>query len=99
MNEFMMLIMVPYGYAKKVVKSANIAGADGATIIRARGADRLFDISFLGFKIEPEGELVLIMASKDILDLVCSRIKQDLGNCLDCSAYILPSLCIDFNKE
>lgn len=93
----MILVIVPYGYSKHVIKSANLSGASGATVIRARGPDKLSSHSFLGFKIEPEQELVMIMATKEETDNICKGIKCCLADFSECikSFYILPVFGID----
>lgn len=90
MNEFLMIIIVPFGYADKVINAANEAGANGATIMRARGADSSKHGLF--FKVEPEEELILIAASKDITEKVCARIHEefDENGKRSGSIYVLP---------
>ncbi len=89
MNNYMMIVIVPLGVADKVIKAANDAGALGATILRARGAnasacDRLFSL-----KIEPEEEVILIVASQEVINEACAKINEK--KCMKSgSVYVLP---------
>lgn len=90
MNYYMNIVIVPLGYADKVIMTANEVGATGATILRARGADHkegLFSIS-----IEPEEEIVLIIATKEVTSAICNRIHEEFekNSKRGGSIYILP---------
>ena len=88
----MIIAIVPMGHSGKVIKSANKEGATGATVIHARGVENSPKEGLFSFKIEPEEELVLIMAEKEIADAVCNRIHEEFRtNCeRSGSIYILP---------
>ncbi len=93
MDNFTMLAIVPLGYADKVIEAANEAGASGATIFRARGADHTHAEGFLSFKVEPEEEIVLITATGEVINAICAKIheKFEKDSARDGSIYILPA--------
>ncbi|MGB4589040.1 MAG: hypothetical protein WBI17_07380 [Clostridiaceae bacterium] len=94
MNNFMMIAIVPLGYADKVINAANEAGATGATTLRARGAHNSANEGLFSFKIEPEEEIILIIATKEVASLVSAKIHEEFDhNCARSgSVYILPIL-------
>lgn len=70
--------IVNKGDAKGVVDAANRAGARGATICRGRGSvsstgQRLFD-----FPIEPEKEVVIVLAPKDKTGDIVASIHEEM---------------------
>jgi len=73
--EYMMMVIVPLGLADKVVKSAKDAGATGATILHGRGAE--LRCKQVLFKIEPEEEIVLIVAHQEVVDKIGKQINDN----------------------
>ncbi|NLW47262.1 MAG: hypothetical protein GXY86_07995 [Firmicutes bacterium] len=92
MNYFMNIVVVPLGYADKVITAANEVGATGATILRARGADHSAKEGLFSIKIEPEEEIVLIIATKEVTDTICNKIHEEFekNSKRGGSIYILP---------
>ena len=92
MNNILMLVIVPLGNDDKVIKAAKEAGATEATIMRARGADSSASEGLFSIKIEPEEEIILIAATKEVTDSVCSRIHDEFekGGLRSGSIYVLP---------
>lgn len=92
MNNFMMIAKVPLGYADRVIKAANETGASGATILRIRGVENSANQGLFSFKVEPEEEIILIVATKDVTDAVCNKIHEvfEKGCARSGSIYILP---------
>lgn len=92
MNYFMNMVVVPLGYADKVITVANEVGATGATVIHARGADNLAKEGLFSIKIEPEEEIVLIITTKEVSNAICNKIHEEFDK--KCkrggSVYILP---------
>lgn len=100
--QYMMMVIIPLGYAEKVVESAKKMGATGSTTLHARGAEMRCRQGL--FNIEPEEEIVLIVASKEVVDLVSNQIKEEFKT--DCerggTVYVLPierieKTCLDVN--
>ncbi len=61
-----------------VIKSAELAGSIGGTIIHARGSCSYHGKTFLSRGIEPEREIVMIIAKDDTIQAICNRINTDL---------------------
>ena len=92
MNYFMNLVIVPLGYADKAITAANEVGATGATILRARGADHSAKEGLFSIKIEPEEEIVLIIATKEVTGAICNKIHAEFekNSKRGGSIYVLP---------
>lgn len=72
-------VVVDNGQAEKVVESANKAGAKGGTIIHARGKSQVTPKKLFHLDIEPEQEIVLIVANKKDGTNITESITQDLN--------------------
>ena len=70
--------VVDKGKGSLVVESANRANAKGATIINARGSGIHETAKLFNMEIEPEKEIVLIVAKEEIVKDVVENIKLDL---------------------
>ena len=60
-NHDLIVVVIPRGFSDYVVSAARDAGATGATIIYGRGTSD-FDMQVMGVSIQPEREVVLILA-------------------------------------
>jgi nitrogen regulatory protein PII len=77
MGQYVLIItVVNRSHAEDVVAAARSAGAEGSTIINARGTGIHEKMSFFGVTIEPEKEIVLTMIRKDIADDVMAAIVK-----------------------
>lgn len=92
MNSIMNMVFVPLGYGEKVVKAAKDIGATGATILHARGANPNAKEGLFSFHVEPEEEIVLIIATKAVSKALCARIQAafERDNERNGSVYLLP---------
>ena len=72
----MSIIVVPYGHARRIIRVAIGAGAKGATILHARGVEKSKKEGFFHFSIEPEQEIVLIVATKEVTDAIGEKISH-----------------------
>ena len=101
MNYYMMMVIVPLGHSDKVITAANEAGATGATILRARGADNSAKEGLFSFKVEPEEEIVLITATKEVTDAVCIKIHDEFekNSKRSGSVYVLPVQRVEKNAN
>jgi len=75
----LIITIVNKGWSERVIKESRNAGAQGATVLHARGSG-LHDItSFLGIAIEPEKELVLNVVprakSEKIVEVISNAIN------------------------
>lgn len=71
-------VVVENGRAEEVVESANKAGAKGGTIIHARGKSQVETKKLFKMDIEPEQEIVLIVADKEIGSKITDAVTSDL---------------------
>lgn len=87
----MNVVIVPLGFSEKVVLAANEAGATGATILRARGANASKHGLF-SLHIEPEKEMILITATKEVTKAITKQINEEFTKTCNRggSVYILP---------
>ena len=70
--------IVDKGNAEKVIESANKAGSRGGTIINARGSGVHETSTLFAMEIEPEKEIVLILAETHLTEAIASSIRDSL---------------------
>ncbi|EMG38219.1 nitrogen regulatory protein P-II family [Desulfocurvibacter africanus PCS] len=73
-NRDLIVTIVNKGWSERVVKSSKAAGAEGGTILFARGTGVRERTSFLGISVEPEKEMVLTIVSNKITETVLQAI-------------------------
>lgn len=71
-------VVVDKGVAGEVVEAANKAGARGGTIINARGSGIHESSKLFAMEIEPEKEMVIILAKNEISDAIIDAIRTDV---------------------
>ena len=71
-------VIVDRGNGEEVIASAAAAGSRGGTIIYGRGSGIHETGKIFNFPIEPEKEIVLILAEIDQVDAIADRIYNDL---------------------
>lgn len=76
MEHELIFTIVERGLAEEVVDSAVSAGAQGGTIINARGAGSHEHNTLFSMSLEPEKEIIMIIIEKDKSDNVISAIKS-----------------------
>lgn len=69
-------VVVDKGLAEVVVSSAETAGARGATVINGRGAGVHETSKLFSMEIEPEKEIVLIIAKVELIDAITNAINK-----------------------
>ena len=86
------LAIVNNGFAEDAMEAARAAGARGGTILHARGttskeAEKLFNIT-----IEPEKEIVMILAKSELTDAILSALYHAIGTSTNAQgiAFALP---------
>lgn len=72
-------VVVDRGSAEDVVDSSKSAGARGATIINARGSGVHETEMVFSMPIEPEKEIVMILAENEIAEKIVGTIRHDLN--------------------
>lgn len=71
-------VVVDRGKGEDVVDAARLAGSKGATIINARGSGIHEKQTFFSMVIEPEKEIVMILAEKELTGPIVKTIREDL---------------------
>lgn len=71
-------VIVDKGNAETVVDTATAAGARGATIINARGSGIHENQMLFAMAIEPEKEIVMIIAKTEITEAIVTAIRDQL---------------------
>lgn len=72
-------VVVNKGEAEDVMDHAQDAGAQGGTIIQARGAENAEARTVFHMDIVPEKEMILIIAEAEQTPMIVERIKQELN--------------------
>lgn len=70
--------VVDKGNADAVIQAATAAGSRGATIINARGSGIHENSMLFSMAIEPEKEIVMILATTDRTDAIVASIRENL---------------------
>jgi nitrogen regulatory protein PII len=79
-TDFALIItVVQKGFADTVMEAARSAGAKGGTTIHARGTSTAETQKFLGLSIEPEKDLVMILADKERKSGIMKAINEKAG--------------------
>lgn len=79
-DEYDLIIAVTnLGYADEVMDAAKSAGARGGTVLHARGVGLKQAEKFFGISIQPEKEMLLILAKKEIRQGIMTAIIQKKG--------------------
>ncbi len=73
----LMITVVKKGQAKNIVKATKKAGAEGGTILLGKGTGIHENKTFLGIPVEPEKEIILTLASTNIMNNVVNTIVTD----------------------
>ncbi|HEY8445057.1 MAG TPA: P-II family nitrogen regulator [Bacilli bacterium] len=71
-------VIVDRGNGESVVDAASKAGANGATIINARGSGIHETQKVFNIEIEPEKEIVIILVKSSIVDQITEAVRQDM---------------------
>ncbi|WP_368504407.1 P-II family nitrogen regulator [Alkalihalophilus sp. As8PL] len=75
-SQQLFVTIVKKHHAKLLVKAAKNAGAEGATILYAKGSGIHEKKSFIGIPIEFEKELILTIAKKQVMDQIVHAVVQ-----------------------
>ena len=78
-NYELIVCIVNAGFSQNVMESARSAGAQGGTILRARGTANPEAEEFFSINIQPDKEVLLILVPKAIKDDVLKAIYKDCG--------------------
>lgn len=75
----LIIAIVNRGFTDTVMDAARPAGARGGTVIKARGAGAKEAERFFGITIEPEKEIVLILAKHQDRDAIMTAVAKNAG--------------------
>jgi nitrogen regulatory protein PII len=75
----LIVCIVNAGFSQNVMEAARAAGAQGGTILRARGSANPEAEEFFSINIQSDKELLLILVPKDIKDDVMKAVYKDCG--------------------
>ncbi|HQC54802.1 MAG TPA: P-II family nitrogen regulator [Clostridia bacterium] len=75
----LLMAIVKKGFADDVMDAARSAGARGGTIFRARGTGDHETASFLGVTIEPEKDVIIILAKRGSRTAIMRSIYEKAG--------------------
>ena len=78
-NKEAIFVIVDHGKAHEVIDFANEAGAKGGTIIHGRGSNIDEKAKLFNMNIEPEKDIVLILAHKDKVEKITDSIKVGMN--------------------
>jgi nitrogen regulatory protein PII len=71
--------IVNSGYFEQVMEAAKTAGATGGTLVHARGLGSKEAVKYLGITIQPEKDLVLIVAPQEKRHAIMESITREVG--------------------
>src|SRR5574344_870254 len=71
--------IVQDGYFEEVINAAKKVGAKGGTLIKGRGLGYKDAVKFLGFQLEPERDIVLIVVEEELKNKLMETIVKKVG--------------------
>ena len=75
----LVVCIVNAGFSQSVMAAARKAGARGGTLLRGRGSANPEAEEFFGLTIQPDKEVILILAAAADKDAILSAIYHDSG--------------------
>ncbi len=75
----LIVIIVSQGFSDQAMEAARAAGASGGTVVHARGIGSSEAAKFLEISIQPERELILILAKCQDKANIMDRVNQAVG--------------------
>ena len=78
-NYELIVCIVNAGFSQNVMEAARSAGAQGGTILRARGSANPEAEEFFSIHIQPDKEVLMILVPKAIKDDVLKAVYKDCG--------------------
>ncbi len=78
-NKHLIITITNEGFAEAVMNAAKKAGATGGTTINGRGLETEKMVKFLGISIEPEKDIVLILAEEGKKTPIMNKIVESCG--------------------
>lgn len=78
-NQELIITIANEGYAENIMDAAKSVGATGGTTIYGRGLETDKIIKFLGISLEPEKDIVLILAESNKKNDIMNKIVEKCG--------------------
>jgi nitrogen regulatory protein PII len=75
----LIIIIVNQGYADQTMEAAKKAGANGGTVVHARGLGDAEAAKFLEITVQPEKELILILTKKENKMNIMESVNKAVG--------------------
>ncbi len=75
----LLYIIVKSGFADEAMEAAKASGASGGTIIHARGVGIHESAKIFGVAIEPEKDMLLVVAKRDIAEGILQSVVEKVG--------------------
>ncbi|BCJ94557.1 hypothetical protein acsn021_21260 [Anaerocolumna cellulosilytica] len=75
----LILIIVNQGYADQTMEAAKKAGANGGTVVHARGLGDAEAAKFLEITVQPEKELILILTNREDKMKIMESVNLEVG--------------------
>lgn len=88
-------VIVDKGLSDNVIDSAKAAGSKGGTVIHGRGSGTEAKEKLFNIEIEPEKDIILILAKEEESEDIVSSIKENLNICKPGAGIIF---VLDVNK-
>ncbi|MGD9560244.1 MAG: hypothetical protein AB7V55_06545 [Oscillospiraceae bacterium] len=82
----LIMVILSRGYTEEVMDVARRAGATGGTVLHARGCGLAGAEKFFGVTIQPEKEMLMILAKRDISCAIMGAIADETGPGTDANA-------------
>lgn len=79
MNRYLIVIICHDGYADQVMEVAKKHGARGGTVLRARGTASAESTKFFGINIQPEKDVIYIIADETVKDPIMKGVTSEMG--------------------
>ena len=90
----MIMSFVNQGFSDDVMSAAKPAGASGGTVFHSRRVENEQTLQFWGISIQPEREIVLILAPKENKTAIMRAISEKCGVGSDAHGVVI-SLPVD----
>ncbi len=75
----LIIVISNKGHTDEIMEIAKQSGARGGTIVHGKGTADQETTRFLGLKIQPEKELLLIVVPKELTEIIMKNIAKEYG--------------------
>lgn len=75
----LIIVIVTQGYKEQTMEAAKAAGAKGGTVVHTKGIGSPEAAKFLEITVQPEKELILILAKREVKSDILASINKAVG--------------------